>query len=450
MMSRIATPTRIKLPPLHKNQETIFSDNHRFRVVAAGRRFGKSKVALAECVERAVNKGQIVWWLSPSYSVSDKQWRETKGLLEGIYTDKSEQQRRMEFYYADGRRGELYFRSADRFNNLRGEGLDFVVIDEAAFVHPDVWQTIVRPMLVDRIGSALFISTPNGLNWFYKIYQRGDKLVSGDKSPDWQSFHFTSYDNLAIRGVKAEVDAAKEDMSDLQFRQEHLAEFVTDAGSLFRNIEAMAVMPMLKGREEGHLYTAGIDWGRKHDATVINVIDITDMKQVYLDRFTKTGWELQKSRVKYMNDIFHPVKIHAEANAAGQPIIEALINDGMKNLVPFYTSGTSKAPVVDAVALAIERGELFLLDEDDEGNGSVQANELRAYSMWQTKNGIWQYGAPPGFMDDTVIALALAYHGVTIKPSKMEAVANPFYGSPFGRKTEPVRRGFFERKVSRG
>lgn len=449
MSLKVGKAQWIDLPPLHKYQQEIFNDGHRFRVVAAGRRFGKSKVALAECVERAVNKGQIVWWLSPSYGISDKQWRETKGLLDGVYTDKSEQQRRMEFYYNDGRRGELYFKSGDRFNNLRGEGLDFVVIDEAAFVHPAVWHTIVRPMLVDKVGSALFISTPNGLNWFYKIYQQGDELLTGQNYPDWQSFHYTSYQNMAITWIKDEVDAAKEDMPDLIFRQEHLAEFVTDAGSLFRNIDKVAIMPQLKMPEQGHVYVAGIDWGRKHDATVISVIDATDGKQVYVDRFTKTGWELQKGRIQLMNSIFHPSVIHAEENAAGQPVIEQLVNSGMKNIRPFYTSGVSKAPLVDALALALERGNLLLLDENDRGNGMVQANELRAYSMWQNKSGIWQYGAPAGFMDDTVIALALAYHGITAKPPVMEAVVNPFYGSPIKTKT-PKRRSYFERRVLRG
>jgi len=419
----------IQLPKLHKNQQVIFDDKTRFRVVAAGRRFGKSREARAECLVRAINNYQKVWWLAPTYKTSGKQWRETKRMLtrrDGttIYTSKSEADRRMEFYNAEtGQMGELSFLSGDRPDNLRGEGLDFVVIDEAAFVHPDLWYTVLRPAHTG--GGALFISTPNGRNWFYKIYMRGKSTNPDDKL--WNSHHFTSYDNLAIKNIKQEVDDAKRDMPDMRFRQEHMAEFIDDVGALFRGVSAAATSFQITYPEYGHLYSMGIDWGRKHDATVISVVDISEGKQVYLDRFTETGWEIQKLAVKRAVSIFNPVVIHAEENNTGQPIIEALVADGVQNIVPFTTSGTNKGPLIDALALAIERGHLKIINEQDP-LGDIQANELKAFTFWQTKGGNWQYGAPYGFMDDTVIALALAWRGVRSKPDILFGIKkNPFY-----------------------
>jgi hypothetical protein len=421
----------ILLPRLHKNQQIIFEDKTRFRVVAAGRRFGKSREARVECLDRAINKHQKVWWLSPSYGISDKQWRETKRMLTRkngttIFSGKSEQGRRLEFYDRESDKlGELSFKSGDRPDNLRGEGLDFVVIDEAAFVHPDLWYTVIRPALVDTGGSALFISTPNGRNWFYKIALRGQSTLPEDS--DWNYHHFTSYDNLAIKNIKQEVDDAKRDMPENRFRQEHLAEFVDDVGALFKGVSAAATSHQILFPEFNHVYSMGIDWGRKHDATVITVIDITDGKQVYLDRFTETGWEMQKRRVKAAVDIFKPVVIYAEENNAGQPVIEALQNEGITNIVPFVTTGASKGPLIDNLSLAIERQTIQILSEDDP-MGELQANELKAYTFWQSKSGNWQYGAPYGFMDDTVIALALALLGTKAKPTVLVGVRkNPFY-----------------------
>lgn len=420
---------KIVLPTLHKNQETIFNDPHRFRVVAAGRRFGKSRVARAECLDRAINKAQKVWWLAPTYKISGKQWRETKRMLtrangSTIFTDKSEEDRRMEF--KDGNKlGELSFLSGDRPDNLRGEGLDFVVIDEAAFVHPELWNTVIRPSLLDTGGSCLFISTPNGRNWFYRVYLRG-KSENPDDS-QWNSHHFTSYDNPTIPNIRQEVNDAKRDMTDHRFRQEHLAEFLDDVGTLFKGVSAAATSKQLMYREHGHVYSMGIDWGRKNDATVVTVIDIVDKKQVYIDRFTETGWETQKARVKFAIDMFQPTVIYAEENNMGQPVVEALQGEGIENIVPFNTSATSKGPLIDNLALAIERGQISIVNEEDR-NGGIQADELKAYTFWQTSKGNWQYGAPYGFMDDTVIALALAYMGVKSSPNVLTGSKyNPFY-----------------------
>lgn len=422
---------KIVLPKLHKNQQIIFDDPHRFKVVCAGRRFGKSRLALTIALDLAVNKGKRVGWISPTYKQSDKQWRETKRLFmnKELWTYKSERDRRLEFF-VDGREGELVFMSGDRPDNIRGEGWDYIIIDEAAFVHPTLWGKVIRPAMTDRKGSAIFISTPNGRNWFYKLFLQG-LPENAAAFPKWKSFHFTSYDNVAIRGIREEINDAKKEMTDLEFRQEHMAEFLDDVGTLFRGVSKVAIARMRTQAVEGHTYVMGIDWGRKHDATVITVVDATTSEQIYMDRFTETGWALQRGRVMNAINLFHPRIIHAEENSIGQPVIEQLRSEGVRNIVPFVTSGTSKGPLVDALALAIERGDIHILDEANEF-GEIQANELKAYTMHQTRSGHWQYDAPVGFMDDTVIALALAWAAIkTQGPGVTGTVSNPFYDNDF-------------------
>ncbi len=416
----------VQLPKLHTNQLTVFNDDTRFKVLVAGRRFGKSYLALAVALDLAVNHGKRVWWLSPTYKVNGPHWRNVKRMFAGkIYTDKSETDRRLEFAY-NGLVGELSFKSGDRPDSLRGEGLDYLIIDEVAFVHPDIWYEVLRPALVDRQGGALFISTPNGRNWFHKLAMRGND----PQFTDWKTFHYTSYDNTAIPAniLKAEVDSAKLDMPDLKFRQEHLAEFVDDVGSFFKGVHKVTYQPRLLAPEPNHIYTFGVDWGRKHDATVISVFDENDKKQVYVDRFTQVGWDNQYRHLMKLDEVFKPYKIYAEANSIGQPVIEQLVNLGMKNIEPFYMTVQSKAPLLDNLALKIELQEISLLSEDDK-DGAVQADELKAFTAWQNQNGTWQYGAPEGYMDDTVIALALSVQGMRNRKPIMKQARNPFYPS---------------------
>ena len=79
-------------------------------------------------------------------------------------------------------------RSADNPDTLRGEGLDLVIMDECAYMVKETWTEVIRPALSDKEGSALFISTPRGRNWFWTA-----KRELKDKN--WRNFTFTSYDN---------------------------------------------------------------------------------------------------------------------------------------------------------------------------------------------------------------------------------------------------------------
>ena len=417
-------------PPLHEKQQIIKNDDYKFKVVAAGRRFGKSRFALSMALDTAINQGKRVWWVSPSFTVSDTQWRLVKRTIGDNYSDKNEIGRRMEFFYTkDGVKqyGELLFRSGDRPDNLRGDGIDLLIIDETAFVNPYVWTTL-RPALVDRQGSALFISTPNGLNWFYKLYMRG---LDQEKYPRWKSYHFTSYDNPYI--LPSEIDDAKNEMTEAEFRREHMAEFHDDAGLVFRNVDQAAVVPYdhTLRREYNHTYVMGIDWGRKNDATVISVIDATTNRQVRIDRMVNAAWALQRDRVLSAIQIWRPTKIVIEENAAGQPVIEDLIQLGVKNIEPFYTSSTSKTPLILALAQAFEKGNLQIL-EPTSTFAQMQLEELKSYEQKRSKNGLgWNFNAPTGMNDDTVMALALAWRAAqTARPGVMEASYNPFYDAP--------------------
>ena len=146
---------KLMLPKPHVEQKTILDSQNRFRVVVCGRRFGKTVLGEHAILTRAIRENEACWWLAPTYDMADHVWRDLKTAvrdLPGVQI--SESDLRMDFRKG----GWLAIHSTHTPDHLRGAGLDFVVLDEAAFMPPDVWPEIVRPMLVERKGRALFLS----------------------------------------------------------------------------------------------------------------------------------------------------------------------------------------------------------------------------------------------------------------------------------------------------
>jgi hypothetical protein len=157
--------------------------------------------------------------------------------------------------------------------------------------------------------------------------------------------------------------------------------------------------------QAGHHYVAGVDWGRDHDYTVIVIIDVNTQAIVAMDRFNQIGWSLQRGRLKAIVERWRPDVIWAERNSIGEPNIEALQQEGLP-VRAFQTTARSKAPLIESLALAIERGHIGLLDDP------VLLGELASYSIERLSGGGYRYGAPSGSHDDTVMATALAWYAV--------------------------------------
>lgn len=307
----------------------------------------------------------------------------------------SEQEHRIGF--REG--GTISIRSTHTPDNLRGAGLDYAILDEAAFMDAAVWSEVVRPMLMDTQGGAMFISTPNGRNWFYNLYQLG---LDPDE-PEWAAFHYTSMDNPFIH--PSEFGAIQRTTPEHIWRQEYLAEFTDDAGQVFRGIRETATAPLHAIYHPGHLYIAGIDWGRENDFTCFAVIDATTRQMVALDRFNQIGWALQRGRVRALYEQWQPAVIWAESNSIGSVNIEALQAEGLP-VRPFTTTSRSKPMLIESLALAIERRDVALLPDP------VLLHELGAYTLERLPGGGYRYTAPAGLHDDTVIATALSWYGV--------------------------------------
>ena len=211
---------------LHDKQREVFDDEHRFRIVAAGRRFGKSRLAAwLLLIEALQSESKDVFYVAPTFQqAKDIMW----GVLKELGRDviQSAHENTSVLTLINGRK--IYLKGADRPDTLRGVGLHFLVIDEYADIKPNVWEQILRPALADVQGKALFIGTPKGRNHFYELY----KYAEDGKDDDWKEFHFSSYDNPLI--PESEIEAAKTSMSSFAFRQEFLASFQAASRDIFK------------------------------------------------------------------------------------------------------------------------------------------------------------------------------------------------------------------------
>ncbi len=378
---------------LHAGQTPIWASPARFKVLACGRRFGKTELGKRLMLVHALCGGQC-WWLAPTYGMAAQVWRDFKRILKPLNPEIDAQDRRIDL--PDG--GRITIRSTHTPDLLRGAGLDFAVLDEAAYMPDSVWPEVVRPMLMDRQGGAAFLSTPHGFNGFWALYQLG--LDASE--PEWESFHVPSSANPRLE--PDEIEAIRRVTPERVFRAEYLAEFVDDANTVFREVAAHATAPLAPQRREGVRYVAGCDWGRSNDYTAVVVVDADNGQMVALERHRGLGWQVIRARVAELCRRWAVSVLWAEENAAGTVNIEALQAEGV-SVRPFMTTSRSKPILIDGLSVALEREELALQPDE------VLLGELSAYRMTPMPGGGYKYSAPVGGHDDTVIALALAWHG---------------------------------------
>lgn len=211
------------LPALHEKQREVFQDPARFKVIVAGRRWGKTRLAVVAALYTAL-KGGNVWWIAPTYPVANIGWRLLKQLSTQASDARVRESDRTIFFERNN--GMIASKSADNPVGLRGEGLDLVILEEAAFLPISIWEEEISPALADRKGGAYFISTPHGLhNLLAYVWE---KAGSGEEG--WKRWRFTTFDNPFID--KKEIERARESLPYHAFMQEFMAEFIDSANTV--------------------------------------------------------------------------------------------------------------------------------------------------------------------------------------------------------------------------
>ena len=356
-----------------------------------GRRWGKTTMAGALACASAAS-GANVGWVAPTYANSRPLWR---FLEHAVSSERRALLRRNDRSVEFKRAGRVSIYTADNDIALRGESFDLVIVDEAARVKEETYTDVLLPTLADRDGRVFLMSTPRGRNWFWREWVRGQSQTDACRS-----FTAPSRDN-PLDSIKRAAELARGMVSERTYRQEWLAEFVSDGGGVFRGVEACVSVAETKP-QAGEAYICGVDWGRTHDATVFVVMNATSGKMVAIERWVETEYVRQLERMSRLYEEWKPYVIVAERNAMGGPLVE-LLQEKNFPVESFAMTAVSKPVLIDALALAIERGDIGLLED------ATLLGELVAYESERTPTGAVRYSAPGGMFDDCVIATALAW-----------------------------------------
>ena len=316
-------------------QKQVWSDETRFKIVAAGRRTGKSRLAAWMLIVNALQaaKGHVFYVAPTQGQARDIMWQTLLELAHPVIA--SSHINNLQIKLVNG--STISLKGADRPETMRGVSLAFLVMDEYADMKPEVFEQILRPALADQKGSALFIGTPMGRNPFYDLYKYAE--LGDDES--YAAWHFTSYDNNLLD--PEEIDLAKKSMSSYAFRQEFMASFEARGSEMFK--EDWVVFS--KAPEVGDYYIsidlAGFEDVTKKrtknsrlDESAIAVVKVNE-NGWHLENIIHGRWDLAETARKIFEAVrdYRPISVGIERGISKQAVMSPL-TDMMKQYGKFF------------------------------------------------------------------------------------------------------------------
>lgn len=380
---------------LHPGQvkiaKEILSNDYYYHTICCGRQFGKSFLATQLLLYYGINyPNSELMYTTPVYAQASKVYKE---LLKGIKDSGIvKEYNRNENSLILANNSEIYFKSVQVPDNIRGYSVDYLFCDEAAMYKQEVFDEVLRPMLTVKGKKAFFLSTPKGKNWFYKMFQQANV------NKRYISFKET-YKNNPLANLN-EVNDARKTLPKAIFSQEYEAEFIDDAGDVFINIKKCC-KSIFKEPKQGETYFAGIDFGRQDDFTVLTIVNQKG-EVVFIYRDNQKQWStIIDNIVKALNK-YKPQYTLAEVNSIGDVLLE-MLQKKYKNAEGFYTTNDSKSDIIELLIKAFQDEVISIVDYEP------LVNELQDFTFTysRAKRKI-VYKARTGH-DDTVISLALAY-----------------------------------------
>jgi hypothetical protein len=373
----------------------INQGNEKYYALNIGRQFGKTLLGINQLLWWAINdRGCSIAWVTPVYKQGKKVFAEMERAVakSGLF----------EFNKSDlritGFGSSIEFFSGERPDNIRGNTFNYMVIDEFAFTRPELWDEVLSATVMVKGKKVLFISTPKGKNHFHRV------CLQPNYDDRYKYFHFTSYDNPLID--PKELDERRRSLPEHVFKQEYLAEFLDNAGGLFKDVRQC----IGQGERTPRMY-GGLDIGRADDYTVLTILNERG-EMVTVQRWRHDDWSRIIDKVADLIRNYNAITT-VEVNNQGDVFAEMLSKKLPGKIVPFVTTSKSKPQLIEDLALSFEQRNIrvndvgWLLDELDSFTYIYNANT----------RGV-QYSAPVGLHDDGVMSLALAVHSMKTNKHK--------------------------------
>ena len=354
-------------------QKKVFEDKTRFKTIVAGRRCGKSRLsAIALLIEGLkCPKNSAVMYVAPTIGQARQIiWDLLLDLGRDVISNSHVNN--LDITLING--AKIYVRGSDRPDTLRGVSLTYLVLDEVADIKQETWEKVLRASLSDKKGSALFIGTPKGRNWFYDMYNLG---VEGSDE-EWKSWHFTTKDNPLID--PKEIEGARKTLSSFAFKQEYEASFDNAGTDLFKEDWIQYGTEPKDGS-----YYIGIDLAgftntnysearkKKLDQSAIAVVKVTDDGDWWIRKIEYGRWDVQDSAQRILKNVreFKPIGSGMERGTvrnAVMPYLSDLMraNNTYANIQDLSHGGKNKADrIVWALQGRFEHGKITLNEDED-------------------------------------------------------------------------------------
>jgi phage terminase large subunit-like protein len=355
-------------------QREVFTDKSRFKVVAAGRRCGKSRLAATALIIEALQcpAGSAVLYVAPTQGQARQIIWDV--LMEiGREVIANSHVNNMDITMING--AKIYVRGADRPDTLRGVSLTYAVLDEVADIKPEAWEQVIRASLSDKKGRAIFIGTPKGRNWFYDLFKLGQK----EEDNDWKSWHFTTQDNPLID--PDEIESAKKTLSSFAFKQEYLASFDNAGSDTFKDewikygVEpehgSYFIAIDLAGFEEVAKQAANSK--KRLDETSICIVKVTEDGKWFVKEIDHGRWDIRETAAKIVMKMrdYRPISVGIERGALKNAVLPYLSDLMRKNNVYSHivdlTHGNRKKTdrIIWSLQGRFEHGRIILNKEKD-------------------------------------------------------------------------------------
>lgn len=419
----------------HPKQQLVHESPARFKVLVAGRRFGKDRGMINEFIMKfsqmmSENRGpELVprihaWIVAPTYKLAIQNWRELKSYFprQWMTHDPWEADRVIETRGG----GVIEIRSADNPENLVSAGLDIALLTEAGKManHLDVIWTNIEMCLISpgrgpngKGGLGLINGTPTGVNFYHTMYQWGQKDSPFYRGEDWESWRFASFENPHLGSADdAYFKNIRKSFPDRIYRQDVLAEFLAEGNCVFPTADSRAIYVGERTPQIGESYVIGWDPARSLDFSGIAIRNSIG-ECVRVEQWQGMSWTTQVDKIATLSQLYNYAHVVLDKTGIGETLPESLMQRGVSFEAIHFTN-QEKEVMVNHLAMLIEQESICYPKHE------ALLAELKNYEYTMTKSGMTRYAAGGSHShDDLVTALMLAF-----KDYQIPQITLPYLG----------------------